>query len=190
MTGHLKLVDMPSRGLPQSFLSGIRQGSWFVAVGTPLNPDETGDALAFAQGLGLDASAVRTVRDWREIAGITRDSSLDQTWWEAEEAAYRSLKADLSASAGDAAALVSLSEVANLAGEVTMSAALAALAREGVADAGLARVASGAASMACHHAATAKLAAAPEDHPFYAKLGLFQAGRMLVGIHDGQVWVA
>ncbi len=176
--------------LPRSFLSGIRQASWFAAIGTPLNRDETEDALIFARGLDLDASAVGTVADWRAIAEMTRDNSLDQTWWEAEEAAYRSLKAALSTSGEGAAALASLSDVATLAGEVTMSAALAALARDGVADAGLARVASGAASMACHHAATATLAAAPGDHPFHAKLGLFQAGRMVLGVHGGQVWVA
>jgi len=179
-----------STALPRGFLSGIRQASWFAAIGTPIDAEEGEEALAFAHGLDLPAASIRIVDDWQAIAEATRDSSLDQSWWDAEAVAYSSLKAALPTSGGDVRAVVSLSEVATLAGEVTMSAALAALARDGIADAGLARVASGAASMACHHAATASLADAPGDHPFFAKLRLFQAGRMLVGVHDGEVWLA
>ena len=61
-------------------------------------------------------------------------------------------------------------------------AAVDALARAGIADAMLARVAAGAASQACHHNALAQEAGRGADHAFARKYRLYRGGRWLLGV--------
>ena len=64
-----------------------------------------------------------------------------------------------------------------------------ALARGGLADAGLVKSAAGSASIAVHHAALGLAAGQSGAHPFAAKFRLFQAGRWPLGIYGNVFYV-
>ena len=64
-------------------------------------------------------------------------------------------------------------------------AAAIAAERDGVADAALVRAASGAASMALHGAALARLAGQGAEHLFVRKYALFESGRWPLGVVGG-----
>lgn len=172
------------------YLANLRSTSWFVAVGTALSGAETDEALSFARGLNIPADSVTWVPDWPSVLRVTRDSSLDTVCWDTEVSLYRSIREEVLASKQNDQVLTALSEVAQVAGDVTLAAALASLSGAGMADPGLARVASGAASMAAHHAAVTMMIGADSDHPFLTKLRLFEAGRLIIGIDRGAVLVA
>jgi hypothetical protein len=59
--------------------------------------------------------------------------------------------------------------------------------RDGLADAALVRAASGAATMALHAAALARLAGEGPDHLFMRKCALFESGRWPLGVVGGSL---
>jgi hypothetical protein len=74
-------------------------------------------------------------------------------------------------------------------GDAIQTAATAALARAGIADEMLSRVATGAASQACHQRALAGAAGRGADHAFILKHLLDRGGRWLLGVVDGRRFV-
>jgi hypothetical protein len=63
------------------------------------------------------------------------------------------------------------------------------MARGGVADQALMRVAAGAAAQACHQAALARAAGAGDDHAFAQKFRLYAGGRWPLGVVGGRLFV-
>ena len=175
-------------GLDDAFMSSLRHATWFAAVGSPLSEAETAEALSYAEGLGIEAGDVRPVADWSEAASYASDPAVDMSWWRREEDLYREIRGMIRKSGREEAANRALTETADLVGEAALTCALASLARNGIADGALARVGSGAVSMVCNHAAAAHFARL-DGHPFLQKLGLFQAGRLVLGIDGGKIHV-
>lgn len=170
-------------------IASIPAASWFAALGTALEPSEAADLAAYLQGLGLRAAS-QQVRDWAEAERIAADPQWDPRWWEAEEKLRARLMARAEKRAGRDRALAHLSDVTMAAHEAVIGRAAMAAAQAGVADQALIRVAAGAATQACYQAALAVLAGEDaSEHPFAAKLRLFQAGRWPLGIVRGRAYI-
>ncbi|MGH6977357.1 MAG: hypothetical protein ACREED_10050, partial [Stellaceae bacterium] len=109
-------------------------------------------------------------------------------WWQAESACEQALQRQGAGRFGLEpllAALTALTE--NSAG--LHDCAAAALARAGLDDATLAKVAAGAAAQACHQQGLALLAGDAAGRAFTAKFELFAAGRWPLGIVGGTCFV-
>lgn len=172
-----------------ALLAAIAHISWFAALGQPLEPSEAGELAAYVAGLGLPAVPAERVADWAGAARAAADPDWDPGWWNAEERLRTALVAAARARHGEVAAMESLSAVTLAAHAATIGQAAMAAARAGVADQALIRVAAGAATQACYQAALAGLAGAGGEHPFAAKLRLFQAGRWPLGIVRGRAYI-
>jgi hypothetical protein len=96
---------------------------------------------------------------------------------------------DVGAMTGADALHTRLTRIARLASDRLQGAASVAMARDALADAGLAKSAAGAASIAVNQAALAAAADAPTDHPFAAKFRLFEAGHWPLGVYAGTLYV-
>jgi hypothetical protein len=153
--------------------------AWFAATGDALTPADRADASAAGSGLPVEA-----VADWSAAKALLGGSSWDHARWRADDAERRRLF-DLAASAyGRTALLKALSDLLAAAGTAEGAAAVA-VARAGLADPGLIKVASGALAEALDRAAVAQLAAAG-DHRFVACLRLYRAGRWPLGVFGGR----
>jgi len=169
-------------------LGSIAHASWFAALGEALTDSERADIAAYRQGLGLEDAAVAPVKDWHQALAVANDPEWDARWWVAEERARAALM-DAAERSGTPALLDHLSDAAMRAHAATIGPAAMAAARAGVADQAAIRAAAGAATQACYQGALATLAGAPPEHPFAAKLRLFQSGRWLLGILRGAVYI-
>ena len=157
-------------------MDGIRNGSWFAAVGDPLLEVEKNDAGDYLTALDLAGLDIKPVADWQSAAAITQNPNWEPAWWNIEEQEKARLSDLATRRIGDTALMTTLSDVMRLSESLHGLAAVAA-ARGGTADAGLIRAAAGAASQAAHYAALAHLAGEGCDHAFAAKFRLFVAGR-------------
>jgi hypothetical protein len=163
------------------FTARLRQRSWFAALGQPANDGEAATARDYLAGLGLAHLSVDWVAGWRAAERVTKSPDASAAWWQAEEDARQTLLAEVRRSIADADYLEAMNRVVREATDVIMGPAAVAAAREGIADPALTRVAAGAAAQACHHAALAIAAAAPDDHPFLLKFRLYAGGRWPLG---------
>ena len=173
----------------RGFAREVAQASWFAACGERLIPGERDDAAAYLAALGLDVSAIEGVSRWQEAAATTQRPDWSQDWWEAEEGERRALYAAASREAGEATLLAALSAVTQAASDIVHGAAAVAASRVGVADPALHRVAAGAATQACYHAALALAAGRGDEHGFAAKFRLFAGGRWPLGIVGDRFFV-
>lgn len=165
---------------------GLSAAAWFSACGMPLEATDRVDARAYLDALGLPASIrVEPVASWAHAERIIRNPAWDGGWWEREEAARRDLMQACIARLGESEALESLSLAAGAEHEIIHGAATVAAARAAVTDPALVRAAAGAASMAAHGRALARLANARDDHVFVRKYALFEGGRWPLGIVAG-----
>jgi hypothetical protein len=152
--------------------------AWFACLGLPLSSDELRDAHAYVAALGChDSIAVRPVRGWREAESILRKREWDARWWQTEDDERARLLSDLANRLGATAALQQLSAQTDADPDLLHDAATLAAARDGCTDAALIRCASGAAAMAAHEHALARLAGCGPEHLFMRKYRLFEAGR-------------
>jgi hypothetical protein len=156
--------------------------AWFAACGTPLRDDERAVAASYLAVLGLPPVPVAGVAGWREAAVLAQRDDWSRDWWQAEEEERAALIRAASAATGESALLASLSRAMEATAGPIQEAASAALARTGIADEMLARVAAGAASQACHHHALAEAAGRGADHAFAIKYRLYRGGRWLLGV--------
>lgn len=179
---------MSGLGALDDLVAEIAAAAWFAACGEALTGDERDEALLLAAALGFDGIAIMPVATWREAAQVTQRADWSRAWWEREAAAEAALKDKATARFGAAALLEGVSRVA-LASSALGGAAAQGLARGGVADEALARVAAGAASQACHQAALARAAAAGESHAFAVKFRLYAGGRWPLGVVGGRLFV-
>jgi hypothetical protein len=170
------------------FVAEISGAAWFAACGEFLTESERDDASALAAALGFLGIAVSPVANWREAAHVTQRDDWSRAWWQREAAAEAALKQEAAWRYGAETVLEELSHVAFAASALSGAASLA-MARGGVADEALARVAAGAAAQACHQAALARAAAAGADHAFAQKFRLYAGGRWPLGIVGGRLFV-
>lgn len=175
-----------------ALLASVSHVSWFASLGDALTDSERADMAAYLAGLALGAIAVAPVADWASALRIASDPAWDARWWQAEERARQTLMQQAlmrQADAGAPETLERLSAVALAAHEATIGPAAMAAASAGVADPAAVRAASGAATQACYQGALALIAGAGPEHPFAAKLRLFQAGRWPLGIVAGTAYI-
>ncbi len=177
-----------SRGLDalQQHADQVARQSWFAAVGEPLCPGETEDAVIYLDGLGIDAVSVTGVTGWATVSRLLQQPEWDERWWHAEERLRQDLLATATALHGQDTLLAALTKVIVTANDIVHGAAAVAAARSGTADARLSRVAAGAAAQACYLSALATAASCDTGHPFHAKYRLFAAGRWPLTIADSQ----
>lgn len=164
-----------------SFAATLRHQVWFAALGQPAGAAEADLARAYLAGLGLAELSVSWIAGWRAAERVTRAPDGAADWWQAEEAARQALLAEIRRTIAEADYLAAMNRVVLEATEVVIGPAAVAAARDGVADQALIRVAAGAATQACHQAALALAAGAPDDHPFRIKLQLYAGGRWPLG---------
>ena len=156
--------------------------AWFAAAGTPLAAGERAAIAAYLEGLRLGHLPIERAADWRAAAATAQRPDWQRGWWEAEEAERRRLRAAATAAHGEAPLLAALTAILERGAEPLQHAATAALARAGIADETLARVAAGAAAQAVDQAALARAAGGEDSHPFAVKYRLYRGGRWLLGV--------
>jgi hypothetical protein len=156
--------------------------AWFAACGTPLREDERAAAAAYLAALGLKPVPVDGVDGWRSAAAFAQREDWSRDWWQAEETARATLYRDAAAALGETTLLARLSQAMTETADAIQAAATAALARAGIVDETLSRVAAGAASQSCHQCALAVAAGCGADHGFVIKHGLYRGGRWLLGV--------
>ena len=158
------------------FVAGLDHGSWFAALGEALTPSERADAEGYLSGLGFGGVAVHQVGDWDQARAAIQDPNWDREWWNAAERERQALLLDAKRAHAEAALMAGLSRVTQAATRRMAGVAAEAAAHAGIADQGLIKAASGAASEAVYQAALALAAAAAASHPFRLKYNLFEAG--------------
>jgi hypothetical protein len=156
--------------------------AWFASCGSALRDDESATTASYLAALRLPPLAVAGVGGWREAAALAQREDWSRAWWQEEETERAALTRAASAVNGETALLAALSRTMEETAATIQEAASAALARAGIADAMLARVAAGAASQACHHRALVEAAGAGADHAFALKYRLYRGGRWLLGV--------
>jgi hypothetical protein len=162
---------------------------WFESCGAPLRPEESATVASYLAALHLPSVPIAGVAGWREAAVLAQREDWSRDWWQAEEAERAALTRAASAATGESALLASLSRAMEATAAPIQEAASAALARAGIADEMLARVAAGAASQACHHHVLAEAAGRGADHAFVIKYRLYRGGRWLLGVVGGRCFV-
>ncbi len=148
--------------------------AWFAATGDALTAADRADAALASGGRPIVA-----VSDWAAAKAVLTGSAWDAPAWQADDAERRQLLEHAATRHGRAAVLAALSEVMAAATSAQGAAAIA-VARAGLADPGLIKVASGAVAEALDRAALVTLAAAGE-HRFLARYRLYLAGRWPLG---------
>ena len=154
---------------------------WFAGCGGALSDAEIAAAQAYLAALGLPRVAIAGIADWHEAAATAQREDWSRDWWQAEERERIALYRAAAAALGESALLARLGTAMDLAAAPIQAAATAALARAGIADETLSRVAAGAASQACHQRMLAE-AAGRADHGFVIKYELYRGGRWLLGV--------
>jgi hypothetical protein len=173
-----------------SVLPNHADAAWFACLGLPLVPADVRDARAYLQALDYPPeTTIAAVADWLGAEAITRDPQWDRTWWALEEDERARLMQVARDHVGDDALLERLTAATELASQSIHGAAAIAAERDGVADAALVRAASGAASMALHGAALARLAGQGPEHLFVRKYALFESGRWPLGVVGGSFYL-
>jgi hypothetical protein len=162
---------------------------WFTACGTTLRVDEIAAAEAYLAALDLPSAPVESVADWSTASALAQREDWSRDWWQAEERERIALYRIAAASLGERALLAGLGTAMDLTADAIQNAASTALARAGIADAMLSRVAAGAASQACHQHALAKAAGRGTDHGFAIKYRLYRGGRWPLGVVGGRCFV-
>jgi hypothetical protein len=161
--------------------------AWFAATGAPIASGERDEAASYAAALGFrDAAAVPVVA-WRAAQGVARGAGF-AAWWAAEEREGAALLEAANARFGFAPLMTALTRVTSAASATVMEAATMALARRGISDPALARVAASAATQAAYQAALA-LATESGNHAFVIKFRLFAAGRWPLGIAESRLYL-
>lgn len=164
--------------------------AWFACLGLPLAPADLREVGAYLEALGYSPeTSVTAVAAWKQAEAITRDPSWDRTWWIREEQERERLMGVAQGKLGREALLERLTAATEMASQSIHGAAAIAAARDGVADAALVRAASGAATMALHGAALARLAEQGPRHLFVRKYTLFESGRWPLGVVGGSLYL-
>jgi hypothetical protein len=150
------------------------EAAWFATLGEPLGEAETADIAAYLAGLGLATRGpTLVVASWQEAEAVARQPA--GRWWSAEEAERARLERAARLDPADREWLALT--------DALHGAAAVAAARAACADAGLIRVAAGAATYAAYQYRLARAAGAGDAHPFVRKYALFAGGRWPLGVY-------
>lgn len=159
--------------------SGQAEAPWFARLGQGLSPEEALAARAYVQALGLPAHmGIGAVSRLQDAEAIMRSPDWDPGWWQTEAAERARLQSQAQAMLGSAALLAQLSAIATGHNESVQAAAERHLDN----DPALSRAAAGAAALALHEHALARLAGAGGEHLFMRKYRLFALGRWPLGV--------
>ena len=159
-----------------------RAPPWFAEVGQPLAQPARALAESMRHAIATIARQdVEYVADWRAAATILHAIDADGVWWDAEEAERAWLWERAAERLGEADVAARLAAIAGRLAEPCAVAALAAMAKAGIADPALARAAAGAAQIAAQQRELAALAGEARAHFFEFKHALFAAGRWPLG---------
>lgn len=183
--------ELPSLQRLARFARGLSDLPWFANLGEALTPGARAAAERYADGLGFPDAGVGVIVDWEDAAAAAQTLDWNTPSWEAEE----SLRADLTARAGEIlseeALRLAMTLIAEQAAESARQAAAEACALWDIDDEELLTLAVGAAAQAAHQAALVLAAAAADPdfeaelHPFSAKFQLFEFGRWPIGVVGG-----
>jgi hypothetical protein len=124
---------------------------------------------------------IESVAGWSHAAAIAQRADWSQDWWHADDAAAKALHQSASRLLGETPLLVSLSAVTLAAAKLHGNASRA-LSSAGLDDPTLARVAAGAAALACYQMGLAIAAQGGAEHPLALKYRLYAGGRWLLGV--------
>ncbi|MFZ5610452.1 MAG: hypothetical protein ACOY99_12685 [Pseudomonadota bacterium] len=174
--------EVATRALAR-FAGLIRRIDWFGRVATPLDPPTRRMARRYLDTLGFPDIVPAWVEDWLDAAAAAESLDYNSPAWDAEEALRAELVATAEALLGEAALAALLQPVEAVTATVAGEAASMAAARLGVDDEAFLTAAVGGAVQAAHLAALVLIAGEDaEDHPFFHKFRLFEAGRWPLGI--------
>lgn len=154
---------------------------WFGRCGRPIDGDDRALAQAWVDACGVPAS-MRLVGGWHEAATWLRERRFSEGFWAGEERQRWRLRTAAAARLGEAGLLERLTQATEPLVDVLREAATLAASRDGVRDEGLIRAAAGAAALAAHQCALARLGGAFAAHPFFCKHRLFTRGRWPFGL--------
>lgn len=154
---------------------------WFGRCGRPIDADDRAFVQAWVDACGVPAS-IRLVGGWHEAAAWLRERRFVEGFWAGEERQRRQLRKAAAARLGEAELLQRLTQATAPLVDVLRETAALAAQRDGVRDEGLIRAAAGAAALAEHQCALARLAGARAAHPFFCKHRLFGRGRWPLGL--------
>ena len=157
---------------------------WFAAAGSPLDTSERKDVAAYLTSLGITFQTIQETPKWSDARDTVNRKDFSPQWWKIEEKFRQGLTQQASAVLGEDMLHTRLTRISQNASDLLQGTASVALSRSDIADAGLAKSAAGAASMAVHQAALA-LANCSGEHPFAAKFRLYQSGHWPLGLYDG-----
>jgi hypothetical protein len=160
----------------------IRAASWFAALGLDLTQPEADEVSRYLKALGQKPGYVATVDDWISAKRLADAPNWDRRWWDAEAKLQQNLQAKTAAAFGEPALMAALTQVMESAASIVHGAAALAATRMRAADPAWIRAAAGAAALACHQAALARLGNFGPEHAFAIKLRLFSAGRWPLGV--------
>ena len=164
--------------------------AWFARVGLPL---ATADEAEIRAMLGDDLDSTRTgirgVARWHDVGEIIRAVDWDSASWDREEEERQRLWQCATERLDETTVLEQLTDLTGVLADAVHGAAAIAAARDRVTDPGLIRAASGAALMAAHQSALARLAGEGPTHFFARRCALFEGGRWPLGEYRGQYLV-
>ena len=153
--------------------------AWFSAAGEPLTAGERAELHRAANGLPTE-----TVADWSAAKALLSGPTWELEAWRVDDGERQRLFTQAAGRHGREAVLAALSTVMAAAAAAEGAAAIA-VARAGLADPGLIKVASGAVAEALDRAALV-VAADAGPHRFSARHRLYLAGRWPLGVYGGR----
>lgn len=162
----------------------IRRIDWFGRVGTPLGRHDLVEGEAYLAQLGLPDISMILVEDWEDAAAAAENLDFNTAGWEVEEQLRASLIEEaLNLYAEDELAAL-LQPIEAVAVQVLEEAAQGLSIRHRLEDDAFLTAAVGAGVQICHLAALVLLSGVEdsEDHPFFHKFRLFEAGRWPIGV--------
>ncbi|MGD8325746.1 MAG: hypothetical protein PVF65_02415 [Sphingomonadales bacterium] len=166
------------------FASLIRRIDWFSRVGTPPDAMVARHAEDYLSSLGFPDIYVTPIDHWEDAAAAAESLDLNNPAWETEEQARATLIEDVVALYGEDHVADLLQPIEAVAVQVLDEAALNIMDQHRLQDEEIVRAAIGAAVQICHLAALVLLSGDEdlEDHPFFHKFRLFEAGHWPIGI--------
>ena len=179
--------ELPSLSRVARFARSLEGVPWFANLGEPLTDGARAAALTYLDGLGFPDADIAILVDWDDAADAAESLDHQSAPWEAEEL----LRADLTGRAlstlSEDALRLAMTLIAEQVSEPAKEAMEQASHIWDMEDDGARQLAVGAAVQAAHQASLVLIAAADpdfdaDDHPFAAKLRLFEFGRWPVGV--------
>lgn len=166
------------------FAALIRRINWFSRVGQPLDRNTRSHADDYLSSLGFPDIASTPVEFWEDAYSAAESLDLNNPAWEAEEQLRASLINDAAGLYGEEEINAFLQPIEAVAVQVLDEAALNLMHQHRIENEEILRAAMGSGVQICHLAALVLLSGDEEleNHPFFHKFRLFEAGHWPIGI--------